>query len=220
MPFDFLRRKPAAAKAGGAADTQAAADERAGSATVPFEGLTDEWRLRGRMYASGRLSDALNRRAETPITDVSWAPADGSAPFSPVPGLKSVDPYDLILVLAGPDSVPPMTEEEKVAHKVHKLAFDVAIEAPPYRVVGTVYLRPGTEPAQLMDRSTEMFVPVVGGVASIGGQEISTEGPVDSVLVNRFYVRGVEQIDLSTGEKPVKLPGQPLGGTTWRERVR
>jgi hypothetical protein len=219
MPFDFLRRKPAPA-AGGGPDARPGGDPRADSPSLPFEGLTDEWRLRGRMHVSGRLSDALNRRAETPISDVSWAPADGSGPYTPVPGLKSVDPYDLILVLAGPESVPPMTEDEKIAHRVHKLAFDVAIEAPPYRVVGTVYLRPGTEPSQLMDRSTEMFVPVVGGVASIGGQEIVTDTPVDSVLVNRFYVRGVEQVDLSTGEKPVKLPGQPLGGTTWRERTR
>jgi hypothetical protein len=218
MPFDFLRRKPAPAAGGSAA--RPAADEGGDSSGLPFEGLTDEWRLRGRMHMSGRLSDALNRRVETPISDVSWAPADGSAPYTPVPGLKSVDPYDLILVLAGPESIPPMTEEEKVAHRIHKLAFDVAIEAPPYRVVGTVYLRPGTDPSQLMDRSTEMFVPVVGGVASIGGQEIATETPVDSILVNRFYVRGVEQIDLTTGEKPVKLPGQPLGGTTWRERTR
>jgi len=40
------------------------------------------------------------------------------------------------------------------------------------------------------------------------------------VLVNRFYIRGIEQIDLNTGERPVKLPGQPLGGTNWRERAR
>jgi hypothetical protein len=214
MPFDFLRRKPAAA------DREvAAADERAAGAVTPFDGLTEEWRLRGRMASQGRLSDALNRRAETPITDVSWAPIDGSQPFQPVPGLKSVDPYDLILVLASADAT-AMTEDEKAAHKIHKLPFDVAIEAPPYRVVGTVFLRPGTDPHQLMDRSTEMFVPVVGGVVYAGDSIVPTEGEIESVLVNRFYIRGIEQIDLSTGERPVKLPGRPLGGTTWQERAR
>ena len=214
MPFDFLRRKPQAA-----ARQVAAADERAAGAVVPFDGLTEEWRLRGRMASQGRLSDALNRRAETPITDVSWAPIDGSQPFQPVPGLKSVDPYDLILVLASADTT-AMTEDEKAAHKVHKLPFDVAIEAPPYRVVGTVFLRPGTDPHQLMDRSTEMFVPVVGGVVYAGDDIVPTEGEIESVLVNRFYIRGIDQIDLATGERPVKLPGRPLGGTTWQERAR
>ena len=214
MPFDFLRRKPDAAER-----HVAAADERAAGAVVPFDGLTEEWRLRGRMASQGRLSDALNRRAETPITDVSWAPIDGSQPFQPVPGLKSVDPYDLILVLASADAT-DMTEDEKAAHKVHKLPFDVATEAPPYRVVGTVFLRPGTDPHQLMDRSTEMFVPVVGGVVYAGDDVVPTEGEIESVLVNRFYIRGIEQIDLATGERPVKLPGRPLGGTTWQERAR
>jgi hypothetical protein len=214
MPFDFLRRKPNAAD-----HALAAADERAARAVVPFDGLTEEWRLRGRMASQGRLSDALNRRAETPITDVSWAPVDGSADFVPVPGLKSVDPYDLILVLASADTT-AMTDDEKAAHKVHKLPFDVAIEAPPYRIVGTVYLRPGTDPSQLMDRSTEMFVPVVGGVVTAGGELVPTDGTIESVLVNRFYIRGIEQVDLATGERPVKLPGRPLGGTTWQERAR
>jgi hypothetical protein len=214
MPFDFLRRKRDPA-----ARAVSAADERAASVVVPFDGLTEEWRLRGRMASHGRLSDALNRRSETPITDVSWAPVDGSEPFQPVPGLKSVDPYDLILVLASPDAT-EMTDDEKAAHKVHKIPFDVAIEAPPYRIVGTVHLRPGTDPSQLMDRSTEMFVPVVGGIVYAGGEVVPTEGTIEAVLVNRFYIRGIEQIDLATGERPVKLPGRPLGGTTWQERVR
>ncbi len=44
------------------------------------------------MEVSGRLSDALNRRDAISIRDVSWAPIDGSEPFSPVPGLRSIDP--------------------------------------------------------------------------------------------------------------------------------
>ena len=37
---------------------------------------------------------------------------------------------------------------------------------------------------------------------------------MDAILVNRFYLRGVEQIDRRTGEQPQKLPGAPLGGTS------
>src|SRR5205814_6597213 len=84
-----------------------------------FDGLTEEWRLVGVMNVKGRLSDALNRREAIRIRDVRWAPIDGSADFEAVPGLKSVDPYDLIVVLAGEGRLPPMSEEEEAAHKVH-----------------------------------------------------------------------------------------------------
>jgi hypothetical protein len=186
---------------------------------VPFAALTEEWRLAGRMDIAGRLSDALNKREAIAIHDVKWGPPDGSAPLEPAPGLRSVDPYDLILVTAGEESLPPLTETERVALKVHKIAYDVALEAPPFRVIGTVYLHPGSDPARLMERSTEMFVPVVDAVARLGDIEV-TDPEVEAILVNRFYLRGVEQVDKRTGERHQKLPGQPLGGISWQEKSR
>ena len=215
MPFNFLRRKtrdPAAQATGPA--TAAKAPRRTG---VAFDGLTEEWRLIGRMQVEGRLSDALNKREAIEISDVQWAPIDGSAPFSEAPGLKSVDPYDLILVLAGEGSMPELTDVERAAHKVHKVTFDVALEAPPFRVIGTVYLHPGMEPDRLLDRATEMFVPVVDAQALLGDQRVG-DPDVDTVLVNRFYLRGIEQIDKRTGIKPQRLPGAPLGGVSWQDR--
>ena len=157
MPFDFLKRKkepkPQAATA-----AQAAASEPAG---IPFDGLTEDWRLVGRMLIDGRLSDALNRREPISITDVRWAPVDGSGPLVPAPGLKTVDPYDLVIVLAGDATLPEMDDDERSAHRVHKVSYEVALEVPPYRVVGTVFLYPGSEPDSLLNRSSDMFVPVV-----------------------------------------------------------
>ena len=117
------------------------------------------------MNIEGRLLDSLNKREAIEIHDVQWAPIDASAPLSPAPGLRSVDPYDLILVLAGPDSMPELTEEEKAAHRVHKVSYDVALEAPPFRVIGTVLMHPGSDPDRLLDRATEMFVAVVDAQA-------------------------------------------------------
>ena len=71
---------------------------------VPFIAITEDWRLRGRMIIAGRLTDALNKREALAISDVTWGPPDGSSPLEPAPGLKSVDPYDLIMVTAGEDS--------------------------------------------------------------------------------------------------------------------
>jgi hypothetical protein len=215
VPFDFLRRRKADAGKG----PEQAQPSVARGATIPFDGLTEEWRLKGRMLVTGRLSDVLNKRESIAIADVSWAPIDGSAEFAPVPGLKSVDPYDLIVVLAGDDSLPPLSDEERAAHKVHKIPYDVALEAPPFRIVGTVFLYPGSEPERLLDRATEMFVPIVDAVATLGGREVSDPN-VDAILVNRFYLCGVEQIDRRTGERPQKLPGAPLGGVSWQDRSR
>jgi hypothetical protein len=215
VPLNFLRRKKAAAKATGA--SAAPAGSIAARTGVAFDGLTEEWRLVGRMNIDGRLLDSLNKREAIEIHDVRWAPIDGSAAMLPAPGLKSVDPYDLILVLAAPDSMPELSDEEKAAHRVHKVAYDVALEAPPFRVTGTVLLHPGSEPDRLLDRATEMFVAVIDAQAWLGDQPASPD-EVDSVLVNRFYLRGVEQIDKRTGLKPQKLPGAPLGGISWQDK--
>jgi hypothetical protein len=220
VPFDFLKRKKDQPAPGGASSRPGGGgggrDE--GPRTIPFDGLTEEWRIVGRMQVDGRLSDALNKRDPITISDVQWAPYDGSAPLVDAPGLKAVDPYDLIIVLAGEATQPPLTEAERVAHKVHKIAYDVALEVPPFRVIGTVYLYPGSEPERLLERSSEMFVPVVDAVATAGDRQIGEE--MDAVLVNRFYLRGVEQVDKRTGERFQKLPGSPLGGVSWQERSR
>ena len=113
--------------------------------------------------------------------------------------------------------MPELTDSERAAHRVHKVAYDVALEAPPFRILGTVFMHPGSEPDRLLDRGTEMFVPVVEAVALFGDERVG-DPDVETVLVNRFYLRGVEQIDKRTGLKAQKLPGRPLGGTTWQDR--
>ena len=214
MPLNFLRRKKSEAPS---EPTVAPSGPRPTRTGVAFDGVTEEWRLVGRMDVAGRLSDALNKRESVAIHDVRWAPIDGSAGLVEAPGLRSVDPYDLILVLAGEGSLPELSEEERAAHRVHKVAYDVALEAPPFRVTGTVYLHPGSEPDRLLDRATEMFIAVVDAVAWYGDQRVG-DPDVETVLVNRFYLRGVEQIDKRTGVKAQRLPGQPLGGINWQDR--
>jgi hypothetical protein len=193
VPFDFLRRKrePEPPK------KPAVAPRPPPTGTpVPFDGVTEEWRLIGQMYLDMRLSDALNRREALAIADVSWAPIDGSSSFSAVPGLKSVDPYDFIVVLADESSKGGLSDAERAAHMGQRVAYQVALEAPPLRITGTVHLNPGVAPEALLERTAEMFVPVVGGVAYIGDRPVS-DPKVDAILVNRFYLRGVKD----TGNK-------------------
>jgi hypothetical protein len=140
--------------------------------------------------------------AEPPEAGV---PAE-AAPSTTAAASREVDPYDAILILAGEDTLPPQSTEERMAHRVHKLPFNLSLEVPPFRVVGTVYLFPGTEPEQLLDRARDMFVPVVRAVAFRGERALAEE-PVDAILVNRFYLRGLEQVDSETGAPIARLPG-------------
>jgi len=216
VPFDFLRRKKEPPPAARTAPPPRTAGAGRG---VPFDGMTEDWRLVGRMLVEGRLSDALNRREPIALADVQWAPMDGSDELAPAPGLKSVDPYDLVLVIAGEDSLPSTSEAERSAHKVHKVSYEVGLEVPPYRVIGTVMLYPGYEPLRLLERSNEMFVPVTKATAMMGARTVSPP-ETDVILVNRAYLRGVEQVDARTGERYEKLPGGSLGGAQWSDKTR
>lgn len=214
MPFGFLKRgrkagagEPAVGP-GRASSPPSAAGGRRGFA---FDALTEEWRLVGRMEIEARLSDVLNRREEVPISDVSWAPADGSGPLEPAPGLERVDPFDLIVVFAGEGSLPALTEAERAAFRLHKVPYDVALDAAPYRVIGTVYLFPGSEPDRLLDRATELFVPVTDAVTMLGEQPIG-HPDADTVLVNRSYLRNVQQVDRRTVEATRALVGRGSPG--------
>jgi hypothetical protein len=216
MPFGFGKKKDASPAA---TDVALAEVDRKGPREVRFHGLTEEWRLRGTMTITGRLLDTLNKREAVALSDVVWAPLEGNGPFEPAPGIKTVDPYDLIVVIAGVDTLASTEEDERSAHRIHKITFDVALNAPPLRVVGTVQLHPGSEPEGLLERSTQMFVAITRPAVSLAGEYVDIGDDADAALVNRFYLRGVEQVDLSTGEKHQRLPGTPLGGTNWRERT-
>ncbi len=218
MPFDFLkRRREPAAPAGEPTQPATQPPPKPVGGGPVFDGITEEWRITGRMVIAGRVTDVLNRREPVAITDVLWAPIDGSEPMSPAPGLKSVDPYDLILVLAGEDSLPE-TVEERDAHRIHKVSYEVALDVPPYRVVGTVHLYPGFEPVSLLSRSSEMFVAVARGTASVDDRPVAGTEEGTAILVNRQYLRGVRQVDARTGVPHERLPGAPLGGVNWTDR--
>ena len=58
-----------------------------------------------------------------------------------------------------------------------------------------------------------MFVPVVHARATMGEQVIGTDA--DVILVNRLYLRGVEQVDAApAGEGAERIPGAAPGGAS------
>ncbi len=142
----------------------------AGAAGIAFDALTEEWRIVGVMQVQGRLTEVLNRRESIPITSVSWAPIDGSAAFAPAPGIKEIDPYDIIVVSTGDTET---DDAQKIAF--HRVPYDVSLEAVPFRVIGTVHLLPGMEPDRLFERSTEMFIPLTRAHVFMGEERIGAD---------------------------------------------
>ena len=77
--------------------------------------------------------------------------------------------------------------------------------------MGTVYLFPGSEPDRLLDRSTELFIPVTDAVLLLEDRPIGDVG-VEVLLVNRSYLRGVQQVDQRTVEATRALAGRARPG--------
>ena len=112
-------------------------------------------------------------------------------------------------MLAGEGSLPGLSDDEKAAHRIHKSSYGVNLEVPPYRVRGTVHLFPGSEPERLLDRSNEMFFAVTDGAVML--EESGSATPAHrTILVNRQYLRRVEQAEMASG--PRTRPSQQL---TW-----
>jgi hypothetical protein len=218
MPFGFrlpgsaAKTKPGQPEAGGTpAAPEGAGGGRGLRTGVPFDGLTEEWRLVGVMELEGRLLDILNRREAIPIRDMRWATLDALADLKPAPGLQKVDPYDLIVVMAGEGSLPPLNEPEKAAIRIHKVAYDVNLDVPPYEVLGTVFLHPGSDPDRLLDRSTELFFAVTHAVVGVRGNPLG-ETEIETALVNRSYLRRVEPVDRAVVEAAQRRrQGRPPG---------
>ena len=51
------------------------------------------------------------------------------------------------------------------------------------------------------------------------GDRVVSDDPAPAILVNRAYLRGVEQVDARTGERHERLPGASMGGTNWTDRA-
>jgi len=200
--FDIFRKKPASPP------PPRAAPEEAGA---PIDACTEDWRIRGRVVVEGRLLDALNRRDPLGLVSAEWAPVDGSAPFEAVPGLRTLDPFDLLLVFARPETMPSRTAEETAARRRSKETFDVLVDLPPFQVVGTVHLYPGLDASSLLGHATELFIAFTGAVAAMpSGQRVGPTEPT-TILVNRSYLTHVEQVDEVTMRAVL---ASRTGGTT------
>lgn len=202
MPFGFGRKQSEAAVVPSAPPEVVPSTTR----SIAFQGFTEDWRLEGKVVLTGRLLEVLNQREPIAVTDVVWAPIDGQAALEPAAGIDALDPYDLIVVIAGSGTLAAKTDDERAAHRIHKVSFDVAVTAPPFRVIGSVQVHPGAVPESIMDRGGGLFAALTEASVQYGDAAMDLGG-ADTVLVNRAYIRAVVQVDLSTGLPYTNLPG-------------
>ncbi len=227
MPFQLFHHRDRAAStppsaadsAVSAATPPSAADSAvssAGGATI--HAFTEERRIIGRVQVTGRLSDALNRREPLPVFGVQTAPLAAPDQLEDAPDVRQLDPYELVVVAAGPDSQPALTAEQRAAIRSRKLRYAVCCELTGASVCGTVHLHPGVDPSQLVGHRLELFVPVTDAVVRVGGTVVD-EPQFDVAFVNRAYLRAVVPIDPSVldlvavpvdgvGRGPVAVPVQ------------
>ena len=156
-----------------------------------FVALTEDGRIDATLAQNNvKLADALEKRAAINVTNAQQGPNDLSRPLAPSPGTKSVDPYDCSIIMPAEDGEPVVSDADRDAWSKFRVAYDVTLEATPFKVSGVLLLLPSQDPFSLTERGTELFLPVFVPQVQVNGITIK-DTPRDAVLVNRSHLRRV-----------------------------
>ena len=188
----------AMAEAQAASEAAAAVSAEVAGPGPSFDGLTDEWRLTGRMQAPGSLHDILLRGEPVAIADVRWGAADGSSPMIEAPGLRQVDPDDFFVVFSAADGEaaegPPAgsgfgQDAGEAPPASAPGGWKVFLDLGEMRVSGTVALPAGAGPERLLAEQAERFLLVERAI--VFAEETGLAGQPVTAHVNRARVRAV-----------------------------
>ena len=153
-----------------------------------FVALTEDGRIDARLAKGGvKVPDALEKRAAIDVNDAKQGPSDGSA-LAPAPGVKSVDPYDIAIVMPAADGEPVVSDGDMDVWSKFRIVYDVTFEATPFKVSGVLLLLPSVDVDSLIERGTQLFLPVFAPVVQAGATTIK-DCPRDAILVNRSHMR-------------------------------
>jgi hypothetical protein len=156
-----------------------------------FVALTQNVRVDASLAQGGvKLADALEKRQSVVVNGVMQGPSDGMTPLLPAPGIRSIDPYDISIAMPAEDGEPVVTEADRNAWMMYRVAYDVTLTVPPYTASGVVLLFESQDPSSLTERGSELFVPVFAPTVQIGEVTIK-DTPRDAILVNRAHIRRV-----------------------------
>lgn len=156
-----------------------------------FVALSEDGRIDAILYQSNvKLADALEKRAAISVNSAQQGANDLSTPLAPAGGVKNIDPYDVTILMPAEDGEPVVSDADREAWSKFRVAYDVTLDAAPFKVTGILLLLPSTDPYSLTERGTELFLPVFSPVVSVGGVPVR-DVPRDAILMNRSHIRRV-----------------------------
>ena len=152
--------------------------------------LTEEGRIDAMLVQGGvKLAAALEKRGAINVNNAQRGASDGG-PMIPAVGLKTIDPYDVTIAMPAEDGEPAVADVDREAWRKFRQTYSATIDAPPYRVSGTLLLLPSQDPMSLTERGTELFLAVFNPTVELLGAPVK-DIPRDSILVNRSHIRRV-----------------------------
>ena len=155
-----------------------------------FVALTEDGRIDAVLAQGGvKLADALEKRAAINVNNAQQGPNEGGS-LAPAGGVKNVDPYDITIAMPAEDGEPVVSDADRDAWSKFRVAYDVTLEATPFKVTGVLLLLPSQDPMSLTERGTELFLPVFAPTVQVGGVTLQ-DTPRDALLVNRSHLRRV-----------------------------
>ena len=156
-----------------------------------FVALTEDGRIDALLLQGGKLAAALEKRGSINVGSAQLGPSDGSAPLTPALAVRTVDPYDVTIAMPAADGEPAVSDADSEAWRKWRVAYDATIEAPPYKVTGTLLLLPSQDPFALTERGSELFLAVFKPTVEHLGTTLQ-DVPRDSILVNRTHIRRIK----------------------------
>jgi len=155
-----------------------------------FVALTEDGRVDAMLAQGGaKLAAVLETRAPINVNNPMKGSSDGLAPMAPA-SMKNVDPYDIAIAMPAPDGEPAVSDDDRAVWSKFRIAYDVALEAPPYKVTGVLLLLPSQDPLSLRERGTELFLAVFSPTVQVGATTLK-DIPGDAILVNRSHLKKV-----------------------------
>ncbi|MGA3029729.1 MAG: hypothetical protein ABSE58_03180 [Candidatus Limnocylindrales bacterium] len=155
-----------------------------------FVALSEDGRIDAVLAQNIKLAVALEKRAAINVNFAQKGPTDGSAPLAPAAGVKSVDPYHITIAMPAEDGEPCVSDVDRDAWSKFRFAYDVTVEAAPFKVTGVLLLLPSQDPMSLAERGSELFLPVFAPSVQVNGVTLR-DTPRDALLVNRSHLRRV-----------------------------
>ncbi len=158
----------------------------------PFKAWTESLYVSGVLRGDDRLSDVLNARQPIRIDEATVLPI--GAPRAGWQGPQEIilDPFDLDFVLGG--RLDERSVAERAARRIHKVRYPVVVEGRNFEVRGMLHIFAGNAPEFAMHHTGTLFLPVTN--ATVRRERRLVSDPItDVVLVNRYAVRTIRQLD-------------------------